>query len=203
MQPWNWKCINKCGRNKLQFHFHIGAVSALGVLQLLLLLLLFDDKVVWIADIVAFFWRRATKLDLEVVKVACKKHFTKFILFSEGTLCGEGNKLFLVLGPLFGECRTLWPNPTLNLVLETMLVFLGHQSFQGWSKGEGGGGLGESREGNSSCTCNPCEGSLKQIGSCKAKFGPTQHVYNNLTPNPISHFNWLCPKAPLDCLVAC
>jgi hypothetical protein len=87
VQPWNWKYIDKCGRNKLQFHFDISGVSALGVLLLLLLL---DDKVVGIACIVAFFWRRATKLDLEVVKVACKKHFTKFILFVEGTLLYVG-----------------------------------------------------------------------------------------------------------------
>ncbi len=43
-------------------------------------------------------------------------------------------KLFLYLG----NVATVRPNPTLNLVLETILVFLGHQSFQGGSKGGGG-----------------------------------------------------------------
>jgi hypothetical protein len=107
-----------------------------------------------------------------------------------GTNCSL-YKLFLYLG----NVATVRPNPTLNLVLETILVFLGHQSFQGGSKGGGEGGLGESWEGSSSCTCNPCEGALKQIGSCKAKFGPTHHVYNNPTPSPISHFNLALPES--------
>ncbi len=150
----------------------------------LLTIRLFELRVLWPS-----FEEEQQKLDLEVVKVACKSISQSSYCFWKGTfMWGRGTNCSLYQALYLGNAATLRPNPTLNLVLETILVFLGHQSFQGVCQW---GGWGESWEGNSSCTCNPCEGSLKQIGSCKAKFGPTHHVYINPTNSPISHFNWL------------
>jgi hypothetical protein len=181
MQPWNWKyIINKCGRNnKLQFHFDISAVSALGVYYsfffFFMTIRLFELRV-----FVAFLLKENNKIGSWGCQSLHVKAFHKVHIVFGGALYVWGGEQIVPCTKMFlylGNVATVRPNPTLNLVLETILVFLGHQSFQGGSKGRrGGGGLGESWEGNSSCTCNPCESALKQIGSCKAKFGPTHHV---------------------------
>lgn len=102
---------------------------------------------------------------------------------------GRGtNCSFVQIVPLFGECRHREAQPYTKFSVGNYFG-VSWPSILPRGVKRGGGGLGESWEGNSSCTCNPCEGALKQIGSCKAKFGPTHHVYNNPTPSPISHFN--------------